>query len=217
LSLGFAFNDNFQISTRYDGFLYQNFNLRPKYRFLNIGNWEEQITASAGFHIHSNWLLRNFHTLQEGVKSNCSDSSNPSTCQYQDKYVPVTQTDNPSEYDYYDNDEFMPMIEFFAAASYAKTRNDLNGRYQFTLGTSSKVIDGHNSFRTYVGFDIDLNNRLKLLTKVIYDPYLDGDFLSTDLPFENIYIDLGAIYTTNNNLSFGVHMLPYFVSVYWKQ
>ncbi|MCJ8312828.1 MAG: hypothetical protein MJK11_07640, partial [Pseudomonadales bacterium] len=29
LSLGYAFNDNFQISTRYDGFLYQNFNLRP--------------------------------------------------------------------------------------------------------------------------------------------------------------------------------------------
>ena len=217
LSLGYAFNDNFQISTRYDGFLYQNFNLRPKYKFLDIGNWEKQLTASAGFHVHSNWRLTNFHQKQEGVVDYCIDSSDPSTCQYKDIFVPITQVDSASSYNYYNDDEFMPMVEVFAATSFAKTRKNLNGRYQFTLGASGKFIDGHNSYRAYAGFDIDLNSQFRLLSEIIYDPFYNGDFLNSTSPLKDMYIDLGAIYTFNNNLSVGVHMLPYFVTIYWKQ
>ncbi|NRB77745.1 MAG: hypothetical protein HRU38_03585 [Saccharospirillaceae bacterium] len=216
LSLGYAFNDNFQISTRYDGFLYQNFNLRPKFRFLNLGNWEKQLTASAGFHIHSNWLLTDFHEYQKGVLDYCMDDNDPSTCYYTDTYIPLTQVDNASEYNSYD-DEYMPMIEIFIASSYAKTRKNLNGRYQFTVGASAKYVEGANSYRAYAGFDVDLNKQLKLITEIIYDPYYDADKIVNAAQHKDFYIDLGAIYTFNNNLSLGMHMLPYHFTLYWKQ
>ena len=216
LSLGYAFNDNFQISTRYDGFLYQNFNLRPKFRFVNLGNWKKQLTASAGFHIHSNWLLSDFHTLQKGVVDYCLEKNDPSSCYYKDVYVPLTQVDNTAEYNDHDS-EYIPMLEVFVASSYAKTRKNLNGRYQFTVGASAKFVEGANSFKAYAGFDVDLTNQFKLITEIIFDPFYDADKISNSAQLNSIYIDLGLIYTANNNLSFGIHMLPYYATVYWKQ
>ncbi|BCE03568.1 hypothetical protein [Marinicellulosiphila megalodicopiae] len=212
LSVGYAFSDSFQVSTRYDGFFYQNVNLRPKFRILNLGNWKRQLTASVGFHAHSNWRLTNFHKETKY----CPELNNPDACYYDNTYTPLTELNN-DEYTFYSYEEFMPMIEVFAATSYAKTRSDSKGRVQYTMGASAKFVEGAQSHRAYAAIDIDLNKRLKLITEVIYDPFYNAESLPTTAPFENVYIDLGAMYTFDNNLSVGMHMMPYWVTLYWKQ
>ena len=55
LSFGFGVTDKIQIFSKWSGFFYNDFNIRPKIKILDIGNWEKQQSLSVGAHFHSNW------------------------------------------------------------------------------------------------------------------------------------------------------------------
>ena len=191
-SFGFGISDKLQISSKWSGFFYNNFNIRPKLQIVDIGNWEKQHSLSVGLHYHSNWWSDKY-VWKSGAIDLC-DSDIPDQCEtkWWSGYYEMGQV---PEYEYnsngYENkhisrtDDFNNeqdggggnMIEFFGAYTHSTAREGLKGRTSHTFGANIQIVTATNTdyfYRIYYGIDVDINRKLKMIGEVFYDPYYEG-------------------------------------------
>ena len=183
LSFGFGLSDKLQISSKWSGFFYNDFNIRPKLKILDIGNWEKQHALSVGLHYHTNWWADKYEWKSGSL--NLADDGDPDDIKWWSGYYEMD--DNP-EYEYnpdewndgwvsrsddsYENDEnYNDMIEFFGAYTYSTAREGLKGRTSHTFGANIQLpADRDYFYRVYYGLDIDINRKLKMIGEIFYDP-----------------------------------------------
>jgi len=190
LSFAFGITEKFHVSSKWSGFFYNDFNIRPKYKVLDIGNWEKQHVLSVGLHYHTNWWANKYEWKSGRV--NLADDGDAADYKYWSGYYEMD--DNP-EYelgDCWDNgngttecneeyvwkvesneneDDYNNMIEFFGAYTYSTAREGLKGRTSHTFGANIQLpADRDYFYRIYYGLDIDINRKLKMIGEIFYDP-----------------------------------------------
>ena len=181
LSFGFGLSDKLQVSSKWSGFFYNNFNVRPKLKILDIGNWEKQQSLSIGLHYHTNWWSDKVEWKSGTV--DLDPDPVETDIKWWSGYYEID--DNP-EYesnewdedrvyridDSYGNDEdYNDMIEFFGAYTYSTAREGLKGRTSHTFGANIQLpADRDYFYRVYYGLDIDINRKLKMIGEIFYDP-----------------------------------------------
>lgn len=185
LSFGFGVTDKIQIFSKWSGFFYNNFNIRPKIKILDIGNWEKQKSLSVGAHFHSNWwsdkfqwrsgsVIVNNETKYWGGYYGIGDNKPKYT------YYPADSNDNGSisearrTDDYASEENLSTMLELFGAYTYSKARDGLKGRTSHTVGGNVQIISDYYFYRLYYGLDVDINRKLKMIGEIFYDPHFSG-------------------------------------------
>ena len=238
LSFGFGVTEKFQITTNWWGFFSGDLNLRPKYQLFEKGNWEKQQALSVGAHYHTQWRPNKFE-WKNGEITILPDGYNGATNwggfypfgedpdynieEYYDE-THVNRSDN-SEY------ELVEMIEVFGAFTYSKAREGLRGRISHSAGGNLQYVNSKSPktfYSVYYGIDVDINNRLKMIGSIFYDPsyiessddyYEIGDLSASPVVKEEIdpiHFDFGFIYAINEKFRFGIHFQPYVFAFYWK-
>ena len=197
LSFAFGITEKLHVSSKWSGFFYNDFNIRPKFKLLDIGNWEKQHALSVGLHYHTNWwsdkvewkhgeVEVNDITMYWGEYYEIDDNPEYEEAQdcWEDWQSGITECDEKyvSQVENYDdeNDEYGNMIEFFGAYTYSTAREGLKGRTSHTFGANIQLpADRDYFYRVYYGLDIDINRKLKMIGEVFYDP----SYPSRDDPF----------------------------------
>jgi len=205
LSFGFGLTDKLQISSKWNGFFYNNFNIRPKLKILDKGNWEKQQSLSVGLHYHTNWWSDKVEWKSGTVDLNPDPSV--SDIKWWSGYYEI---DDDPEYEYdptdewnedrvyrsddsYENaDDFNNMLEFFGAYTYSTAREGLKGRTSHTFGANVQIpADRDYFYRVYYGVDVDINRKLKMIGEIFYDPsYVGRDGLFGDDNYEIEIVEL---------------------------
>jgi len=203
LSFAFGISEKFHVSSKWSGFFYNDFNIRPKYKVLDIGNWEKQHALSVGLHYHTNWWSDKVEWKNGEVKVNdttmfwggyyqiddnpkyeetqdCWDNNGIEECNGEKYVYEVGSSVNENEYN--------NMIEFFSAYTYSTAREGLKGRTSHTFGANIQLPANRDYFyRVYYGLDIDINRKLKMIGEVFYDPSYasrDGWFRDDNYEFQ---------------------------------
>jgi len=191
LSFGFGLTDKLQISSKWSGFFYNDFNIRPKLKILDKGNWEKQQALSVGLHYHTNWWSDKKEWKRGKVNLAAGEEFDDWKwwSGYYDigddpKYELIQDcwnngsggTECNEEYvrrdgSYGDEDNYSNMIELFGAYTYSTAREGLKGRTSHTFGGNIQIpADSDYFYRVYYGLDIDINRKLKMIGEVFYDP-----------------------------------------------
>jgi len=133
-------------------------------------------------------------------------------------------------------DELMEMIEVFGAFTYSKAREGLRGRISHSAGGNLQYVyskEPKTFYSAYYGIDVDINNRLKMIGSIFYDPsyiefsdenYYNDYYNIEDLSvspvvkeeIDPIHFDFGFMYALNESFRFGIHFQPYIFAFYWK-
>jgi hypothetical protein len=244
LSFGFGLTDKLQISSKWSGFFYRNFNIRPKFKILDVGNWERQKSLSVGAHLHTNWMSNKYVWKTGTVDVSDEKKWWGGFYHYDDEpEYEYVQGNNGDEWDndrieridndIHNGDETRLMLELFTAYTYSKAKEGLKGRVSHTIGANIQFPDEWDTFyRIYYGIDVDVNRKLKMIGEVFYDPFYssdwdDGyhnDFELSDLTkskvnqdfLNTIHFDFGFMYALNESFRFGIHFQPYIFAFYWK-
>jgi hypothetical protein len=236
LSFGFGVTEKFQITTNWWGFFRGDMNLRPKYQLFETGNWEKQQALSVGAHYHTRWRP-NKYEWKDGLiagKEKYWGGFYPigEDPEYKIIFEPegyVNRLDNSEN-------ELVEMIEVFGAFTYSKAREGLRGRISHSAGGNLQYVNSEEPktfYSAYYGVDVDINNRLKMIGSIFYDPsyiefsdenyyndyYEIGDLSDSPLVKEEIdpiHFDFGFMYALNESFRFGIHFQPYIFAFYWK-
>ena len=242
LSFGFGVSDNLQISSQWSGFFYRNFNIRPKFRVLDIGNWEKQQSLSVGAHFHTNWMSNKSKWKTGTVDVNGERKWWGGFYDYEDEqpeyeYRETDWSDEDRVYrindGYNDENDQRIMLELFTAYTFSKAKEGLRGRISHTIGANIQFPDEWDTFyRIYYGVDIDVNRKLKMIGEIFYDPFFSSDwdngdhyeYVLSDLTdsedsqdlLNSMHFDFGFMYALNESFRFGIHFQPYIFAFYWK-
>ena len=111
-----------------------------------------------------------------------------------------------------------PRAQLFLANTYSWLL-DRGGRFGWHNGVRLSVdqMNYQNwtadpTYRVYSAFDLDLNNRFKLLGEVFYDPNYKAIFTNV----EDIGLDFGMMYAFTNDFRVLVHLEGPFVGLFWR-
>ena len=232
-------SDRFQITTKWWGFFDGDLNLRPKFQLFEKGNWENQQSLSIGAHYHSRWKS-NKHEWKS-IKITDSDKQvggyfkigeNPSF------ELSGGSSGSLSRLDEYYEGVYIEMIELFGAYTFSKARSKLRGRISHTIGGNiqyAMLDDPIVMPRVYYGVDVDINQKLKMIGEIFYDPYfleawqmseyednypdvnqVDNNIVAEPTDSRSLHLDFGFMYALNESFRFGLHFQQPFIAFYWK-
>ena len=130
------------------------------------------------------------------------------------------------------------MIELFGAYTFSKARSKLRGRISHTIGGNiqyAMLDDPIVMPRVYYGLDIDINQKLKMIGEIFYDPYflelwqmseyedhypnvdqLENNIVAEPTDSRSLHLDFGFMYALNESFRFGFHFQKPFIAFYWK-
>ena len=243
LSFGFGVSDRFQITTKWGGFFDGDLNLRPKFQLFEKGNWENQQSLSIGAHYHSRWKSNKYEWKSISVPNDYNVEVKQLGSYFKIGENPVFKLAGNDDYPYINRideyeDVYIEMIELFGAYTFSKSRSNLKGRISHTIGGNiqyAMLDDPIVLPRVYYGLDVDINQKLKMIGEIFYDPYFlelwqmseyednypDVDQLENNIVAEptdarSLHLDFGFMYALNESFRFGFHFQKPFIAFYWK-
>ena len=243
LSFGFGVSDRFQITTKWWGFFDGNLNLRPKFQLFEKGNWENQQSLSIGAHYHSRWKPNKYEWKSISVPNDNNDEVKYLGSYFKIGENPEFKIKGDSDNEYINRideweDVYIEMIELFGAYTFSKSRSNLKGRISHTIGGNiqyAMLDDPIVMPRVYYGLDVDINQKIKMIGEIFYDPYfleawqmseyednypdvdqLDNNIVAEPTDSRSLHLDFGFMYALNESFRFGLHFQQPFVAFYWK-
>lgn len=219
LSYGFGLTDKIQITSRWTGYFFNDFNLRPKVTFFKEGTIESETAVSAGFHMHTRGLPGKYKWVDDGYEDYYGDGSTRTRGRY--VRLGSTKDENGNYNDGFGEGDQM-WFELFGAYTISKLRSGGDGRMNTTFGASAVIYPGEDiAPRLFAALDTDVTQSVKVMAEIFYDAYYPEiqNFDSDSKMASSLHFDIGFL---TNRISFsedfwmGFHFQRPFISFYWK-
>ena len=194
LSFGFGLSDKLMVTTQWSAFSWGDFNIRPKYRLFQKGNWEKESALAVGGHFHTFWQPNKVEWQEDNITNtvitindNGEIIDTTTNALNYGGYFPLGSTvegvtinkypwgheNDNGEINVKETEDLGFMFELFAAYTFSKARKGMRGRISNTIGASVQIPLNHDTYpyRIYWGLDVDITPKLKMLAEAFYDPF----------------------------------------------
>lgn len=219
LSWGFGITDKFQLTSKWSGYFTGDFNVRPKFQILRIGNLEKQHLVAVGGHFHTRYAPDKYEWQQskypfevgqyDWSRTESWVSQGDSIDLYHGQFVRIGSDVKIGEGNRrYDSQSkfvtdgwleetgwhYANYYEVFAVYTYTKAREGNSGRISHSFGAYLSKFEDYNKlmYRLYYAGAVDIKKNLIFNYELFYDPWYIEWWKRSDFIFNGEDLELSV-------------------------